>query len=279
MPYVRTSDGVKLHFAVHDYTDPWREAPFLLLQHGFGRSGKFWYNFIPYLSRFYRVVCPDLRGLGQSKFDNGVGDLRLQRYIDDIQAIIDELGVERVHYAGESLGGVVGLAFAARRPGRIRTISVISTPLGFNAEAKKRAALGYASWADAILKLGSHGWAQATETKIRFAEGTDPKLLEWHLAETSKTDTAVLSAMAAELHEWDLVPELEKIEAPVLGMYPSSGGVATSEHQKLLTEKVKKIWLVKVPAQYHMIHALEPAVCAKHLLSFLALNDGVVCSD
>ena len=66
MKTVLARDGVELHVAVHDFTDPWREAPILLLQHGFGRSGKFWFNLIPYLARFYRVVCPDLRGVGQS---------------------------------------------------------------------------------------------------------------------------------------------------------------------------------------------------------------------
>src|SRR4051794_6701411 len=69
MPYVSAKDGVQLHYRIHDYTDPWKKRPFLILQHGFGRSSRFWYNLIPYLTRFYRVVCPDLRGLGESSRD------------------------------------------------------------------------------------------------------------------------------------------------------------------------------------------------------------------
>src|SRR3981081_1248144 len=63
---IRTKCGSQLYYEVHDYTDPWRQAPSLILQHGYGRSNKFWFNLIPYLSRHHKVICPDLRGLGQS---------------------------------------------------------------------------------------------------------------------------------------------------------------------------------------------------------------------
>src|SRR5574337_514004 len=59
MPVVEAKDGARLNVEIHDHTDPWKHAPTLILQHGFGRSGRFWYNFAPYLSRHYRVACPD----------------------------------------------------------------------------------------------------------------------------------------------------------------------------------------------------------------------------
>ena len=66
MPELRRAGKPTLHYALDDYTDPWRHAPYLLLQHGYGRSGRFWYSWVPYLGRFYKIVRPDLRGLGQS---------------------------------------------------------------------------------------------------------------------------------------------------------------------------------------------------------------------
>lgn len=54
-----------LHYALDDFTDPWKNAPYLILQHGYGRSGMFWYGWVPYLSRHFKIVRPDLRGLGQ----------------------------------------------------------------------------------------------------------------------------------------------------------------------------------------------------------------------
>ena len=69
MPHVERTGQPRLHYAVDDFTDPWKNAPCLVLQHGNGRSSRFWYSWIPYLSRFYRIVRPDARGLGQSPVD------------------------------------------------------------------------------------------------------------------------------------------------------------------------------------------------------------------
>ena len=63
----RTSAGKPdLHYEVDDFTDPWKHAPVIILQHGFGRSSNLWYRWVPYLSRFFKVVRPNLRGFGGS---------------------------------------------------------------------------------------------------------------------------------------------------------------------------------------------------------------------
>ena len=54
MPNVKRSAGPTLHYVVDDYTDPWKNAPYLVLQHGNGRSAQFWYSWVPYLSRFIK---------------------------------------------------------------------------------------------------------------------------------------------------------------------------------------------------------------------------------
>jgi 3-oxoadipate enol-lactonase len=46
MPMVSAKDGEPLHYAVHDDAGPWKDAPVLIPQHGFGRSGRFWFNLI-----------------------------------------------------------------------------------------------------------------------------------------------------------------------------------------------------------------------------------------
>ena len=69
MPFLKRKDQPVLNYEVDDHTDPWRKAPALILQHGYGRSAQFWTRWVPYLSRYYRVVRPDLRGLGKSPVD------------------------------------------------------------------------------------------------------------------------------------------------------------------------------------------------------------------
>ena len=98
MPYIERPNEPTLYYDLDDYTDPWKKAPVILLQHGFSRSSCFWYSWVPYLSRFFRIVRPDLRGLGRSssKFDLE-SELGLEIYFRDLNAIIDHVGAESVH--------------------------------------------------------------------------------------------------------------------------------------------------------------------------------------
>lgn len=47
MPYLTRDHAPSLYYEVDDYTDPWRNAPYLVLQHGYGRSSLFWYSWVP----------------------------------------------------------------------------------------------------------------------------------------------------------------------------------------------------------------------------------------
>ena len=280
MAMVKTRDGATISYEVHDYTDPWAHAPTLLLQHGFGRTARFWYNMIPTLSRHYRVVCPTFRGLGDSAA--GV-DLRtgitLEHYLADLNAIIDDLGVPSVHYAGESLGGVVGFAFAAMHPARVRTLSTLSAPLFIRPGVEQTFSFGHGSWEQALEKMGSYEWGKRANAATRFPPGTDPRVLEWYASETGKNRVEALMAMVRFAMGADVTPLLERIEAPVLGLYPMAGTVATQEQTQVLMERIRNIQIVHLPTTYHMTWVLYPAVCARHILHFIAAHDGIACCD
>jgi len=100
MPIFKRAGQPDLHYEFDDYTDPWKtSAPCIMLQHGYARSSLFWRAWVPYLSRFYRVIRLDLRGLGQSSrdFDLGQG-ISLAAYLEDFTDLLDHLGVDSVHY-------------------------------------------------------------------------------------------------------------------------------------------------------------------------------------
>ena len=122
MPMLQRKNGPALHYEVDDFTDPWKNAPYIMLQHGYARSTKFWRAWVPYLSRFYKVIRMDLRGLGQSskEFDLTTG-YNLKALLDDLTDLLDHLGVETAHYCGEVSAGTLGMAFAAERADRVRS--------------------------------------------------------------------------------------------------------------------------------------------------------------
>jgi 3-oxoadipate enol-lactonase len=277
MPYVKRSRAPDLHYVVDDFTDPWKKAPHLILQHGNGRSGRFWYSWVPYLSRFYKVVRPDIRGLGQSGADFDVAtEFTLDACVDDVRAIVDDLGAESVHFCGESMGGMIGMGFAAAHPSRVRTLTLVSTPISINEKGK-------VTFADKPgkedLARGVEAWLEASNRSMRFPPDADPGLIEWYNAEFKKGRRDVQAAMGALANRANVASLLPEIKAPVLGLYPSAGPLTTPEQEKVLIDNIADLRMVHMPATYHKIQMLFPASCAAELLHFVAQHDGVPCRE
>src|SRR5947207_1665166 len=128
MPTLHIPPSLDLHYLVDDYTDPWRTPGTILLLHGNAESSAAWYAWVPQLAHRYRVVRPDMRGFGASTPMPREFPWTLDIIIDDFCRLMDALGVERFHLVGAKIGGTIARAFAARRPARLRTLTVVGTP-------------------------------------------------------------------------------------------------------------------------------------------------------
>jgi 3-oxoadipate enol-lactonase len=128
MPTFHIPPSLDLHYLVDDYTDPWRTPGTILLLHGNAESSAAWYAWVPCLAHRYRVVRPDMRGFGASTPMPRDFPWTLDSIIDDFCRLLDALGVERFHLVGAKIGGTIARAFAARRPERVRTLTVVGTP-------------------------------------------------------------------------------------------------------------------------------------------------------
>lgn len=276
MPVLERPDQPTLYYAYDDYTDPWRDAPVMLLQHGYSRSSKFWYQWIPYLSRYYRIVRMDLRGLGRSStdFDRQSG-LSVEAMIGDLLAVIDEVGGGPVHYCGESLGGILGMVLAAEHPDKLRTLSVVGAPLGISEKTQRDFSCGYGSWQEALRELGAEKWSENINGAVRFPPGTDPEMMRWYASETGKSDVESLIRLAEIASSVDLRPYLPRITTPTLGIYPTTGTI-TGGDDRVMAEQMKHFRLVRVPTHFHAIQFLMPAACANEVRHFASQFDGVV---
>jgi len=107
MPYVNLPDGARIFYRVDDFTDPWSQPETILMLHGFCRNSRFWYAWVPILGRHFRVVRPDLRGCGKSDVPAPGFAWSLAQYHDDLIAFMDIAKIERAHFVGESMGGMV----------------------------------------------------------------------------------------------------------------------------------------------------------------------------
>ena len=120
-----TVEGVRLH--VRD-TGP-RDAPAVLLLHGFGSSLHTWDDWAALLERERRVIRLDLPGFGLTGADPS-GEYSDLRAVTLLEGLLDARGVARVDVIGSSMGGRLAWRFAAERPARVRRL-VLMAPDGF----------------------------------------------------------------------------------------------------------------------------------------------------
>src|SRR4051812_3063918 len=116
-----TVNGVRLHYAEAGDGDP------LLLVHGWPQHWWMWRAYIPRLAERFRVIVPDLRGHGWSEKPRGASYLKTDM-LADLMALLDELGIARVRYAGHDWGGWVGMLAGLEHPERIERLMVMSIP-------------------------------------------------------------------------------------------------------------------------------------------------------
>nr|WP_326789080.1 alpha/beta hydrolase [Streptomyces sp. NBC_00151] len=101
----------------------------VLLLHGFPQTGRAWRRQIAALAaQGYRVVAPDQRGYSPGVRPERAEDYRIGVLVADVVAIAEELGWATFDLVGHDWGGAVAWWTAAGHPGRVRTLTVVSTP-------------------------------------------------------------------------------------------------------------------------------------------------------
>ena len=114
--HVAVVDGLRLHYAQAG------EGESLLLVHGWPQHWWSWRHVIPALAQRYRVICPDIRGLGWSDGPGAASrmeDFSLSRLARDTIGLLDALGIRRARYVGHDWGCIAGYRVAIDHPDRI----------------------------------------------------------------------------------------------------------------------------------------------------------------
>ncbi|HVZ44927.1 MAG TPA: alpha/beta hydrolase [Ramlibacter sp.] len=276
MPMLESPRGHAIHYEVDDFTDAWRDAPSLVLQHGLGRSSTLWRGWVPYLSRWFRIVRLDLRGCGRS----GDAPARsLDDYVEDILGVAAHVEASTFHYCGDSLGGILGMKLAAEHPRKVRTLTLLSSPVFLDEQNLSRVALGRRDVHAALDELGSQGWADAMHDGVLMSREPNPAMAAWFAQDMGSSRLNTLHEMFSVAMAADARPLLPRIEAPVLGLYPTHGTLTSTLQEELLRQHVKNLRYIRLPSPYHMAQHVAPATCALQLLHFAAQADGTACRE
>jgi pimeloyl-ACP methyl ester carboxylesterase len=102
-------------------------GPAVVLLHGYGETGDMWAPLAADLARDHTVIIPDLRGMGLSAKPGGGFDKKTQG--GDVAGVLDALKIDRADLVTHDIGNMVGYAFAAQYPDRVKRFVLIDAPL------------------------------------------------------------------------------------------------------------------------------------------------------
>lgn len=244
--------------------------PVLLLNGGMMSIGA-WEPIAAALAPRFRVVRCDFRG---QLLSPGEPEPRLEAHVRDLVELADGLGLGRVHLAGTSYGGLVGLLFASLHPERAASLTVI-------------AATG---------RITPEFWestARCRELALEAAAGGDGgRVLEYILPETYTPEYLERQAAALAFHRhwvaalpvvWfrglaailssvegvDLTPHLSAIRCPALIVAGERDAMFSPEQSRALAEAIPDARLEIVPGAPHGMVVENPDTTARLLLDFL----------
>jgi 3-oxoadipate enol-lactonase len=268
MPTLPLTADSELFYEDDDFTDPWQTAPVLLLQHGFSRNSRFWYNWVPLVGHEFRVIRPDMRGMGRSTVPAERYEPALDTFADDVRRLLDHLGIERIVFVGESFGGIIGLQFAHTYPQRTRALVLCNTPCRLpHGELRQRFAAG-GDW-DAALQQGVGTWSTATIDMRLDTRIAPPGLREWYIAEMDRTSPAIARKLQAYLDTLDFREHLKEITVPTLLLVGEETPTSPLEQQRFMAAQIPHCRLAVHPDVGHGINVLKPEWCIQHIRDFL----------
>jgi pimeloyl-ACP methyl ester carboxylesterase len=116
--YWQSADGLRLHY--RDYVARGGEAlPPVLCLPGLTRNARDFAGLAGRLSERWRVICPEMRGRGDSDYSKNSETYNPIHYVQDVNLLLDALGVERFVVVGTSLGGLMAMILAMIAPARL----------------------------------------------------------------------------------------------------------------------------------------------------------------
>lgn len=244
-------------------------GPPVVLLHGYPFNRTMWREQAEALSGSFRVIMPDLRGLGETEATVEEEPATMNEMAQDVAALLDQLNIDRAMLCGLSMGGYVAFAFTRRFPLRVRALVLADTrPQADTDEARrvreeqarKVLAEGMTAISDDLLKKTL---APAT---LYARPDIIERVREMILSTKAEGAAAALRGMAARS---DQTPFLPNIIAPTLIFVGSEDRITPPADAELMRREIRGSRLEIIPGAGHVSNLERPDEFNRALLEFL----------
>jgi 3-oxoadipate enol-lactonase len=205
MPFASAA-GVRMRYEI---AGPER-APVVVLSHSLGADLAMWEPQARALARRFRVLRYDSRGHGASAVP--AAPYRLEAVARDVLALLDVLGLGRVHFCGLSMGGLVGIWLGARAADRVERLVLCSTAAKIGTDE---------SWNARIESVADGGMGAVSQAIVErwFTPGfrqRAPEVVARTKAQLDRTSPEGYARTCAAIRDADCRGDLAAVVAPTL---------------------------------------------------------------
>jgi pimeloyl-ACP methyl ester carboxylesterase len=228
--------------------EPWRKPEPVVLIHGNDESSVQWYAWVPRMAQEYRLIRPDLPGLGHSTVPPGFEYTlaSLGRYVTQV---MDKAGVDSAHIVGAKTGAAVAMRFAADYPQRTRKLVVVggpASPLRFENQSS----------VPQLDRLGSHASKEMIEYWNQVFKAANPQGVK---------------GLGDALRNFDLAKEgvLQRIIAPTLVITADRTKMQSVEKVLAYQRLIPNSRLAVIRSDAYHLAAANAEECVELTLAFL----------
>ncbi|HET9025846.1 MAG TPA: alpha/beta fold hydrolase [Burkholderiaceae bacterium] len=258
-------DGVRIAYRKDGSTDVAR--PWLVFSHSLACDHTMW---DPQMAEFadFRILRFDTRGHGKSSAP--AGEYTLELLADDLKALLDALSIQRCHFVGLSMGGMIGQQFLLKYPGRLDTVTLADTTSRYPSESRavwdERLALVRSHGMDAIVPSTLERWFTAA---FRASHPDEVGRIGRLIRSTPVTGYAGCAHGIAHIN---LSSRLTDIDCPALVMVGDSDLGTPQSMAEEIVRAMPRSRLHVIARAAHLSNVEQPAEFNRVLRQFLAAN-------
>lgn len=259
--FCTTRDGVRIAYARVGSGPPFVKAANWLNHLEFDWKSPIWSHFLHEFASDQTVIRYDERGTGLS--DWNVDELSFDSLVDDLEAVIDSVGVERFPLLGISQGGPVAVAYAVRNPERVSHLILQgSYARGWNRRDDSPEVIEQRM---AELTLVRLGWGQENPafrqmwTSRFFPNGGEDEYRWFNELQRVSTSPAIAERILKVLGDIDVLDLLPKLDVPVLVAHCRKDLVVPFEEGRRLASLIPNARLLVLESANHVLLGNEPA--------------------
>lgn len=258
--HLRSGDA-EIYYEIHG------SGPDLLLIHPFPAHHGVWSEVAGLLSTRYRVILPDVRGLGDSS--PGERPATMEKHAGDMVRLLDELKIGKTVWAGNSIGGYIFFEFWRRYRERIASVILVDTKASSDSDEARKTRLAAA---EDVLNRGTEPFIDAQLPKLmgesthrnrpdKVAEAKKMMMKAW-----AAGIAAVQQGMAARP---DSNATLATIDVPTLVVCGEEDGLTTPLEMESMHRSIRGSIFRRVPKAGHYSPFEQPEEVHRVIRDFL----------